>query len=157
MPEQDENVATQEGRTVLFVSHNMDAVRLLCTRCLLLTDGQLAQDGKPGKVIEDYHASLKTKRAGLKEVKALSESKPMAVTRFEVQGETPDAIVQSGKRCLFLITARASRRLANLRVAIGVDDRHGRRLFTLDTTKYNQSFPAVPGENIFACEIEALP
>lgn len=35
------DVATSEGRTVLFVSHNLAAVRLLCNRCLLLNAGRI--------------------------------------------------------------------------------------------------------------------
>jgi len=43
-----------EGRTVLFVSHNMDAVRRLCTRALLLDDGEVAADGTTESVIAQY-------------------------------------------------------------------------------------------------------
>jgi len=35
------DVATSEGRTVLFVSHNLAAVRQLCNRCLLLNAGRI--------------------------------------------------------------------------------------------------------------------
>lgn len=38
------DVATKEGRTVLFVSHNMAAVRTLCSRALLMKQGYLAID-----------------------------------------------------------------------------------------------------------------
>jgi lipopolysaccharide transport system ATP-binding protein len=39
-----EEVSKDKGRTILFVSHNLDAVRALCTRCLFLQDGLLVQD-----------------------------------------------------------------------------------------------------------------
>jgi len=42
------------GRTVLFVSHNMGAVRSLCTRGLLLKDGQLEMDDDVDRVINTY-------------------------------------------------------------------------------------------------------
>jgi lipopolysaccharide transport system ATP-binding protein len=35
-----------EGRTVLFVSHNMNAIRNLCSRCILLKDGSVKSDSK---------------------------------------------------------------------------------------------------------------
>src|SRR5437762_615382 len=35
-----------EGRTVLFVSHNLDAVRSLCPRSILIDHGHLAEDGQ---------------------------------------------------------------------------------------------------------------
>lgn len=45
---------TKEGRTVLFVSHNMAAVRNLCERTLLIEKGCLACDGPTGRVMERY-------------------------------------------------------------------------------------------------------
>jgi len=46
-----------EGRTVLFVSHNLDAVQRLCSRCVYLKDGKLVDDGEPLGVITRYLAS----------------------------------------------------------------------------------------------------
>lgn len=42
------------GRTVLFVSHNMHAVRGLCTRCLWIEGGQIRVDATPRVAIEQY-------------------------------------------------------------------------------------------------------
>jgi lipopolysaccharide transport system ATP-binding protein len=47
----------QSGRTVLFVSHNMEAVRSLCQRGIWLKDGRLHKDGKADEIIEDYFDS----------------------------------------------------------------------------------------------------
>jgi lipopolysaccharide transport system ATP-binding protein len=44
----------QSGRTVLFVSHNMEAVRSLCKRVVWINDGQLHEDGATDEVIEEY-------------------------------------------------------------------------------------------------------
>ena len=42
------------GRTVIFVSHQMNAVQALCTHCLLLIKGRLHAVGKPANIINDY-------------------------------------------------------------------------------------------------------
>src|SRR5438128_2331150 len=47
-------VSRSEGRTVLFVSHNMQAVRGLCNSALLLETGNLRLSGAPEKVIGHY-------------------------------------------------------------------------------------------------------
>ena len=47
----------QSGRTILFVSHNMGAIRNLCDRCLLLTKGSLTTIGRTAEVIHQYGAS----------------------------------------------------------------------------------------------------
>jgi lipopolysaccharide transport system ATP-binding protein len=51
-----ESVAKQ-GRTVLFVSHDLLAVQNLCSRALLLKKGNIIADGDPGEVIHKYRQS----------------------------------------------------------------------------------------------------
>ena len=50
-------IATQDGRTVFFVSHNMSAIRALCEHALLIENGQATMDGPPSEVIGRYLAS----------------------------------------------------------------------------------------------------
>jgi lipopolysaccharide transport system ATP-binding protein len=42
------------GRTVLFVSHNMSAIKRLCSRAVLLQKGYLVKEGPPNEAINDY-------------------------------------------------------------------------------------------------------
>jgi homopolymeric O-antigen transport system ATP-binding protein len=49
-----EDVAANEGRTVIFVSHNMDAVCHLCSRCILLRQGEVAKSGDAAEVVATY-------------------------------------------------------------------------------------------------------
>jgi lipopolysaccharide transport system ATP-binding protein len=49
-----EHASQQNGRTVVFVSHNMVAVQNLCQRILWLNQGQLKHDGSAGEVISAY-------------------------------------------------------------------------------------------------------
>jgi lipopolysaccharide transport system ATP-binding protein len=50
--------AADDGRTALFVSHNLGLVRTLCTRAILLDFGALAGDGTPGAIVQSYLARL---------------------------------------------------------------------------------------------------
>jgi len=54
-------VATQQGRTVFFVSHNMGAVRALCEHAVLIEGGRLTRTGPPGEVISQYLAGSMSK------------------------------------------------------------------------------------------------
>lgn len=51
-------VSTRQGRTVIFVSHNMASVSHLCSRAVLLRDGELACDGQTDWVIQEYFQAL---------------------------------------------------------------------------------------------------
>lgn len=43
-----------QGRTVLFVSHQLNTVSSLCDRCILLESGEVIADGETHKVIDKY-------------------------------------------------------------------------------------------------------
>ncbi len=49
-----QDVARGEGRTVLFVSHNMAAVQHLCGRCVFLRQGQVAAVGPTAEIVEGF-------------------------------------------------------------------------------------------------------
>ncbi len=50
-------VASQLGRTVFFVSHNLGAVRSLCEKAILIDAGRLVLDGTPSEIISHYLAA----------------------------------------------------------------------------------------------------
>lgn len=48
------NVSSNDGRTVLFVSHNMIAVKSLCDKAMYLKNGLVVETGNPSQVINNY-------------------------------------------------------------------------------------------------------
>lgn len=49
-----------EGRTVIFVSHNMSTIQSLCSRCILLNSGLAIADDIPASVVQLYLANSST-------------------------------------------------------------------------------------------------
>ena len=49
-----QDISDTNGRTVLFVSHNMTAVKSLCTRCIVLENGKLVYNGNTNDAIDYY-------------------------------------------------------------------------------------------------------
>ena len=49
-----QDVSKGEGRTVLFVSHNMTSVKALCKRGVILKDGMLVDDGEIDSIVSHY-------------------------------------------------------------------------------------------------------
>ena len=54
------DVAAKEGRTVLFVSHNMTTMSALCDRAYLLEKGQVVGQGTTSQVVSQYMRSVET-------------------------------------------------------------------------------------------------
>ena len=54
-----EETSTEEGRTVLFVSHNLHAIRSLCKRAICLDSGQIVADADADKTLYEYKRILR--------------------------------------------------------------------------------------------------
>ncbi len=59
-----EDVSKGEGRTVLFVSHNMDSIKMLCKRAILLQNGKVTKDSLPEEVVNYYLESSDADKTG---------------------------------------------------------------------------------------------
>jgi lipopolysaccharide transport system ATP-binding protein len=86
----------QEGRTVLFVSHNIAAVTRLCTRAILIEGGRIVDDGAAEKVVSNYlNANMGTTSArewpDLSDAPGNSVAKLRAVRARNEQGEVTES------------------------------------------------------------------
>ena len=70
------DAAQNEGKTVLYVSHNMATIRNLCTRCIVLNKGSIIFDGDVEKAISVY---MDTSQGELKRLYDFSEMKRSSV------------------------------------------------------------------------------
>ncbi|MEK7116759.1 MAG: ABC transporter ATP-binding protein [Patescibacteria group bacterium] len=52
-----EEITKEEGRTILFVSHNMEAIRRMCSHCILLDKGKITFKGNTGDTLSAYDKS----------------------------------------------------------------------------------------------------
>lgn len=57
-----EDVSRSEGRTIIFVSHNMSYISSLCNKAILLDKGSVVSDGPVTEVINTYMASIRKLR-----------------------------------------------------------------------------------------------
>jgi lipopolysaccharide transport system ATP-binding protein len=87
-----QDVARGAGRTVLFVSHNMAAVRQLCSRGVLLAGGKLQTVGSASDVVDAYAATFEHARAGSWERPAHLPRGPLVFEKASAQvtGRQPD-------------------------------------------------------------------
>jgi lipopolysaccharide transport system ATP-binding protein len=73
---------SKEGRTVLFVSHNMPAVTRLCQRAILLDQGTLVEDDSAPRVVNSYLSSAAAASAGVREWPDVARSPGDEVVRL---------------------------------------------------------------------------
>jgi homopolymeric O-antigen transport system ATP-binding protein len=126
---------TQEGRTVVFVSHNLAAVRSLCPRALLLEQGKLAFDGPAHAAVERYlqHAAGardsavvdgQALAARLVKSKVYGGSPFFECSRIAVldEGGTPSASFRSDEEATVAIDFTVLRTVPSLRLLVTLTD-----------------------------------
>ena len=151
------------GRTVLFVSHNMSAVRALCDRAIYLAGGRLMGNGGVDEVIDQYLSGLdaaskaslsdRRDRTGdgrfrFKHVKTVSADAPHAGSS-PVTGETMSI------EMAYELKANIGKQDVN--IAALVLDRFGNPLFVCDTQLCDARFKDLPEAGVVVCQIPSLP
>lgn len=74
------NSFKEQKKTIVFVSHNLSAIRKLCDRAILLHDGKLKSNGEVEKVIDAYLETLKMPNLATEGVKSDKAIKPVLET-----------------------------------------------------------------------------
>jgi lipopolysaccharide transport system ATP-binding protein len=85
------DVSKGEGKTVLFVSHNMGSVRQLCDKGILLTNGQIAFTGKTEAAIKNYMNSSLDPKSGIVAIGTLADT--IKIKSVTVNGNPLDVAI----------------------------------------------------------------
>ncbi|MDX1972290.1 MAG: ABC transporter ATP-binding protein [Candidatus Sumerlaeia bacterium] len=150
-----------DGRTVLFVSHNMGAVQALCKRGVYLKQGQVKAEGDIGAVIQQYtqtrpHSDFSSidLQSKLKE----SGAKPQGVLlalEFRVENNPTESVLSGGE--LEILLKVNSQQRKNLKVGIGINDSMGQRILSLSPVYQSPEFlENLQGIVTLRCSIEKL-
>jgi lipopolysaccharide transport system ATP-binding protein len=153
----------KEGRTVLFVSHNMAAIEGLCQRVLLLESGQLTLDGNPDVVVNDYLKRIlpQTTSVLLSERTDRSGSGVIRLTGFYLQDADGGrmAALQSGHDAVFAFEYKTLEDVDSylVDVGFGLYSMKGQLLFILYSSYVGQEFKSIPRQGTFYCRVPRFP
>ena len=160
-----ENVSKQ-GRTVLFVSHNMAAINQLCKGCILLENGFLTKKGMTDEIVTEYLSAGTSiaKKIPLSERKDRQGSgfgKFISLSLLASESQNKEKnIVLSGDDVIFKIGYSITSRKESLRnVSIGIQvlTGNGVFLFALNNHVTNQIFDSLSGEGYVYCKLPHCP
>jgi ABC-type polysaccharide/polyol phosphate transport system ATPase subunit len=147
-------VSESQGRTVLFVSHNLSQVQSLCTRGLLLQHGILGLQGDIGKVIQKYvHGANK---GTVVEVGSFPRGgHGIGGFRFEkIEMLIPSDIIYEGDPLRFQVIFRVEHTIREALVGITISDAY-QTLVECRSTATLASLDLEPGQQ--GIEVELLP
>jgi ABC-type polysaccharide/polyol phosphate transport system ATPase subunit len=157
-----EEVAGRSGRTVLFVSHNLNAVQRLCTRCVFLRQGRLAAEGPPREVIHEYLRTATVLRGpgewiDLEHVdRTGSGAVRVAALQYRSGCDATDGQPLPDGPLELLLDIRADRARAVGSVAATIWDQSGLKLVNVDTLITGEPVRLDAGRNLVRITIDAL-
>jgi len=131
------DVSKGEGRTVLYVSHNMNTIRQLCNRCIVLDHGKLIFDGDVEEAINIYmNASVnKETFVDLSEIKRpASMGKKLKVTSFEFLKN--EAMYSHNEEIEFALNFETSEFLKNIRLRLEISYYDETKIGIFESTSY---------------------
>jgi lipopolysaccharide transport system ATP-binding protein len=151
---------SREGRTVLFVSHDLSAVRRLCSRSLLLSKGQLVTVGPTAEVIAEYLAreSVLTPPGQTVDLTAVRRrgAGRAAFTGLTFDGGPDGAPVHSGGPLHARLEITADEAVVADNIAVTVSDRTGFRLVNADTIRLDRPVRLEAGSNVVELTVKAI-
>lgn len=152
---------SQEGRTVLFVSHDMAAVRRLCPRAVMLSKGRVTAAGPTAEIVAKYldtdgAIARPGQEVDLRDTVRSGGTREARYVRLSFKG-TADGAVRSTGPLSITLTIQSDQPRELDRVAVMLCDRSGFKLLNCDTIRLERMIHLERGENVVTLKIPSLP
>ena len=151
----------RQGRTILFVSHNMAAVENLCSTAYLLGNGQLVTSGTTKTVVDAYLSSISALcKTPLEHRTDREGNGRLRFTDIEFCSDdgVPTAVAQSGQTLLISVAyASTSETVKNVEISISIYALNGQFMLQLNNEMVGADFESVPEVGQFSCRVERFP
>jgi lipopolysaccharide transport system ATP-binding protein len=123
-----------EGRTVLFVSHNMTTIQSLCSRAYLLDGGRLVDEGPSREIVRSYLQHMdSTVDADLGERTDRRGDGSVVVTGLRVESDDGSPSIRVGSPLKLTLSYRSEGPARNLRFVVSIFDVTRTGIYFLDS------------------------
>jgi ABC-type polysaccharide/polyol phosphate transport system ATPase subunit len=125
--ERIEDLIKRQGRTVIFVSHNLRQMERICSRTILLEKGGVSADGLPGdicgiyykQVIEGTHRQHMSSNIEYQSITGTGEIEVVSISLFRGEDDTPTDELEMHSTARIGIRFRAQQRLVSPELIVG--------------------------------------
>jgi lipopolysaccharide transport system ATP-binding protein len=149
-----------QGRTVLFVSHNMAAMQALCSRGIYLSKGRVMADASILDAIRAYSEGVRDISA--QSLAERSDRRGRGQLRFtaywieDSEGRRIDNVLV-GQDVRFCFAYKATESLRRVHASFSLHGQIGDTIINCDTRSVGQDFDEVPEEGVIVCELKKFP
>lgn len=144
-----QDVSRAEGRTILFVSHNMVSIKNLCTRVLCIQHGRIIADGKPNEMVDYY---LNTHKLDVsKTYHNNNDFSELKIKSFEIISE-----IKTGNKFNFKAIIESKINTV-IEFAVTFSTIEAQPVFQIYSGHMGRNFKCTPGEIEINGEVESFP
>jgi len=135
----------ERGVSIVFVSHNMDAVRRVCSRTILLNKGAIVCDGSPDSVIDEYYkinsSNMKAQKNAVKVIEIMD-------IRLVKENNEQAFDFRPGDKALFKIKLRAKRNIENISFSVFIRAASGMVIFDVNSSRLLDAMHSITKDNV---------
>jgi len=130
-----QDISSQGGRTVLFVSHDMAAIQNLCSKVIILNDGRLTFNGATDDGILEYGQSKEKKYTFSRSEQNFDKLKNIEIRNifFSDTNGTPSQMICSGQDILLNIKILCKNKINDAEIGVGFYSKEDNPMFHCST------------------------
>jgi lipopolysaccharide transport system ATP-binding protein len=156
-----DEVSRGDGRTVLFVSHNMGVITSLCPTAIWLEKGSVHKIGDSRDVVSEYLTAGSTNEDKILDFSSAIRASGVTDDRLRIQSlEWLSPLpLRHGEPVELCVRFRTRAPVSQVSIGIGFSGLEGKRLLTYETdfgSPFRPDFTA-PGHHMMTMKIESLP
>ncbi|MBW8011280.1 MAG: ABC transporter ATP-binding protein [Chloroflexi bacterium] len=136
----------KEGRTVLFVSHNMGAIQSLCQNSLLIDEGLIVGTGKSEVIVTQYLGLISLESRTIFRTSNKDDHLWLEQIELKRNGVEPASIIQTGDHLTIHLVIKLSKPFTRLYVGVDLLDEWERLIFAFHSKEagliiYQEIYP----------------
>lgn len=130
----------EKNMSIIYVSHDLNSLKLLCDRVILLNHGEVAQEGIPEDVINSYNFLI-SKLNDHEEKMSIKNLENSSFGTFDVEildvsisgVNSNSSVISSGENANIDINIKSKKSIPNMTVGIMIRDKYGQDIFGTNT------------------------
>jgi len=147
----------RQSMSIIYVSHDLNSLKLLCDRVILLNRGKIVEEGEPERVINSYNFLISKLNDQTSKMSIKSNSYgtfDIEIVSVTIEGSNSKSnLIASGEKATIRVELKSQKDLENMTIGIAIRDRFGQDIFGTNTFYHNLKLEFKRGER-YICEFE---
>jgi len=145
------------GGSIVFVSHDMNAVKVLCDQAILLEDGDVVEQGDPETIINTYNFLIAKRSKGQKIRYQMNNDTTFGYGNYKVmidsmalldENNNQSEILLSGRPVKFMIRLIGQETVENITIGMGIRDKFGQDIYGTNSFHLKKKISIKQGQSL---------